>query len=120
MLKTLFVLLTSSLYLAAADASGKWAGTMVANGEDQSRPVFLILKQDGQKLTGTGGPNEGQQFPMEKGRVEGDRLVFEVPAGAGVHHFDLKLSGDQASGEMRYTRPESEARTAKVTLKRQS
>src|SRR5271157_538551 len=64
-------LLTCSLALAAADVSGRWA----------SAPVYLVLKQDGNKLSGTGGPTETQQMvTFDNGTVEGNR-VTDHPSG---------------------------------------
>ena len=48
--------------LSAADASGKWV----------SAPLYLILKQEGSKLTGTAGPSEKDQLlTFDNGAVDG-------------------------------------------------
>ncbi len=66
--------------LAATDVSGRWA----------SAPVYLILKQDGNKLSGTGGPTEKQQMiTFDNGTVEGDRVTFHV----GSMQFNLQVNG---------------------------
>src|SRR5436190_23518156 len=62
----------------AADVSGKWTGTM---SDDRSSDVLLlILQQDGNKITGTGGPNESERHPLENVMLQGDKLTFEVRA----------------------------------------
>jgi hypothetical protein len=52
----------------AADVTGTWSGI----------PFYMILKQDGAKLTGTGGPGKNEPVPVEDGRVDGDRLTFHL------------------------------------------
>ena len=82
---TLSGLLATVSALAATDVSGKWA----------SAPIYLILKQEGNKLSGTGGPSEKQQLvTFDSGSVEGDRVTFKV----GPYEFDLRLNGDEMKG----------------------
>src|SRR5438105_2758194 len=93
MQRILIAVLLSAACLAAADASGKWSGTFKPDDAAGSRPVYMVLTQDGDKLTGTGGPNESEQHPMQKGKVEGERPTFEVPDEGGTFIFDLKITG---------------------------
>ena len=103
--------------MAAGDVSGKWSGTFKADAEDQTESLYMVFQQDGGKLTGSGGPNESQQHPMRNGKVEDNRLTFEVPAGKGTFIFDLKLAGDEITGNLQF-KGDNETRTAKVSLKR--
>jgi hypothetical protein len=100
-----------------ADVSGKWTGSFVPDGESENHPVYLVFKQDGEKLTGSGGPNESEQHPMQNGKVDGDKINFEVPAGKGVFIFDLKADGAAITGNLQF-KAENETRTAKVSLKK--
>jgi hypothetical protein len=100
----------------AGEVSGKWSGQFTGE-EGVAMPLYMILTQDGNKLTGSGGPNESEQHPMQNGKIEGDRLTFEVPAGKGTFVFDLKITGDEAKGNVQL-KGENETRSAKVTLKR--
>jgi hypothetical protein len=109
--------LASLLLAVPVDVSGKWSGSFKPDNEENTLPVFLVLKQDGATLTGTGGPEEGQQFPVQNGKIDGDRLIFEVNAGKGIFYFDLKLAEDEMAGGLQMKR-DSETRTAKVSLKR--
>ena len=84
-----------SLCLVAGDASGKWSGSFKPDAENGSLSLYMVFQQDGGKLTGSGGPNESQQHPMQNGKIEDNRLTFEVPAGKGTFIFDLKLAGDE-------------------------
>jgi hypothetical protein len=101
----------------AGTVSGKWSGAFMPDGGESAMPLYLIFNQDGNKLTGSGGPNESEQHPLQNGKIEGDRLTFEVPAGKGTFVFDLKISGDEAKGDLQF-KGNSETRTAKVALKR--
>jgi uncharacterized protein (TIGR03435 family) len=72
---------------AAADVSGKWGGAA----------VFLVLKQDGEKVTGTAGPSESQQLvQLSDGKIDGDRLMARV----GTMKLDLHVNGDEMRGEV--------------------
>ena len=112
-----FTMLVMALALAAADASGKWAGAMKPDDGSRDLSLFMIFRLEDDKLAGSGGPNESEQFPMANGKADGGRLTFEVAAGKGTIHFDLKINGDEASGGIRHVGAEG-TRTGQVTLKR--
>jgi hypothetical protein len=99
--RLLSILAVFALSVGAADLSGKWSGTLEGTGESGS--AFLILKQEGTTITGSGGPNESEQHPLRNGKVEGNQLTFEVPVGEGgekVMRFKLAANGDQIEGEV--------------------
>jgi hypothetical protein len=77
---TLFVLPA----LAAEDFTGKWSGqfTGVApDGNQMTEPILLNLVHKGAELTGTAGPTDDTQWKILKGKVDGDKVYFEVQAG---------------------------------------
>jgi len=79
----------------AGDVSGTWSGN----------PFYMVVKQEGGKLTGTIGPGKKNQAPIEDGVVEGERLTFRV----GAFRFDLRVaagSGDEIRGEARMNQNE--------------
>src|ERR1017187_9651859 len=85
------------LAASASDVTGTWSGTLKITGPDgqtQDDTIHLILKQDGAKLTGTAGPSVGEQLPIEKGAVEGNKVTMEVPVPQGAFKFDIALDGD--------------------------
>jgi hypothetical protein len=123
MRRVLWTLILSVSVLSAADVTGKWTGNFVdktkAEGEGKSEAVLMILKQEGEKLTGSGGPNEGEQYPMQNGKVEGDKLTFEVSAGNKTIKFSLTAAGDVITGDMSMTNGGSTPeKTAKLSMKR--
>jgi uncharacterized protein (TIGR03435 family) len=100
LLASLASLLVCGIAAGATDVSGKWSGA----------PFYFIFKQDGSKLSGSGGPSEKEQIvSFDNGVVEGDRITFQ----AGSLQVDLRVMGDEIRGEMK-----NGADTLKVFLKR--
>jgi uncharacterized protein (TIGR03435 family) len=86
--RSLASVLAFTAAFAATDVSGKWS----------SATMFVILKQEGARLSGSGGPTEKQQMlTFDNGTVEGDHLIFK----AGSYQFNLQLTGDELKGEMK-------------------
>lgn len=84
----------------AADVTGKWTGTFTPQGQDP-QPATMILKQSGTTLTGSGGPDENEQWPIENGKVEGTRITGSVKSPDGtVYSIDVKLEGDHLKGNI--------------------
>ena len=101
----------------AADVSGKWSGTFTPDGQDP-QPAFLILKQAGTSVTGSGGPDESQQWPISNGKVAGSRITGDVTGPDGtVYSVDLTLEGDHLKGELSFKR-EGQAAKAKMDVAR--
>lgn len=110
------LLLLSAGSCAAADVSGKWSGTidLKEDGQAKTVPAFLILKQDGSNLTGSGGGNETDQHPIRKGMVDGDNVTLEVQDGDSVFTLTLKVDGDQITGVV----GKDDSPKMKISLKR--
>jgi hypothetical protein len=122
-MKTLFerfLLFTlTAVTLSAADATGKWTGQLFpSDGDGTGRPAHLVLKQDGATLTGTAGPDAGEQHPIQNGKAEDGRLTFDVPTGGTVMKFSLKQVGDDITGDIERER-EGQKQTAKLSVKRE-
>ena len=111
------VLLANALILPAADATGKWKGTLIPENRDAG-PALVILKQTGDTVTGTAGPDESERNEIANGNVTGDRITFEVPRENGTMRFVLILEGDTLSGHATRER-DGQQQTAKLNLKRE-
>jgi hypothetical protein len=61
----------------AADVSGSWSGTLQMG--DNPVALTFVLKQDGEKLTGTVATPSGD-LPLNDGKVVGDKISFVVQA----------------------------------------
>ncbi len=88
--------------LAATDLTGKWSGTFLITGPDgetKDNTAFMDLTQKGMELTGTAGPNSDKQFTILKGKVEGNKITFEVQADETLIKFSLMLVDEHLKGE---------------------
>jgi hypothetical protein len=116
-MKMLAVALLSLIGLAVGNVSGNWHGSFRVDGGEQDVPQLLLLREDGTKLTGTGGPDETERYPVSNGQVNGDRVTFELTTGEWKFLYDLKSSGSQMSGRL-VLESANDSRSAEVTLKK--
>jgi hypothetical protein len=115
------LMLGMTLSATAADVNGKWSGSFSVtrpDGEVKDDTAFLVLKQNGSELTGTVGPREEEQFPIQKGKIEGDKITIEAAANGSVIKFDLVLAGDHIKGDANGTH-DGETMKAKLDVTRQ-
>jgi hypothetical protein len=106
-----------SIVAFAADVTGKWVGE--ANPSGKGGPPTFNLKQDGTKLTGTASARGGE-VEISNGKVEGDKVSFEVPRDMGDKgKFTTKYSGTVSGTTMKLT-AEMEGRGSRdITLTKQ-
>src|SRR3954464_11164475 len=97
-MKLLLLLAISTFCLAAADATGKWMGSFSPRGGNEG-PALLLLKQEGDKITGTVGPDTSDRRDIQNGTVADGTITFEVSIGEGMLKFVLKQDGEQMNGE---------------------
>jgi hypothetical protein len=78
----------------AADVSGSWAGDM--KGPDGSNGFHLsfTFKVDGAKLTGTVQGPQGEPIAITDGKVDGDKISFNVSVNGMVIIHEGTLVGD--------------------------
>ncbi len=103
----------------AADSSGKWTGSFVTENGDNGT-AYLILKQTGNTLTGSGGPDENEQWPGLQGTVDGNKITFQVKSAADgtVYKCSLVLDGDRLKGDVQFTAADGHSANAKLDLSR--
>jgi uncharacterized protein (TIGR03435 family) len=83
-----FVLLAGTLF-GGTDLSGKWSG--IASG-----PIYVVIKQDGNKLSGTAGPTAAEQLVnFDNGTVDDDNVHLKI----GPFQMELRVVGDELRGE---------------------
>src|SRR5262245_44114872 len=102
--------------LVAPDVTGSWRGTLTPDGRDGG-PALLILKQEGDSVTGTVGPDETERHPISKGKVENESVAFEVETPGGAMKFALKQKGDELTGDVTRER-DGQQQAAKLVVKR--
>lgn len=115
MKRTIAVVLLLAMNAFGGDLTGKWSGSFRADGADRDVPQLFILKQDENRLTGSGGPEQGEQYPIENGRVDGDRVSFEITTGEWKFTYDLRVAGARMAGNLEL-KSINDRRTAKVSL----
>src|SRR5215475_5436643 len=106
--KLLFVtmmLLVVAIAAFAADVSGKWTYEQPGRGGGPGRPVTLTLKQDVSKLTGSvpgmGRGGDAPPIEIQNGKVDGDKVSFEVVREFQGNKMTSKYSGTVAGDEMK-------------------
>src|SRR5438067_1792909 len=91
----------AALSALAADVTGKWSGTFATPQDPSAGSAFAIMKQSGSEITGTAGPNEEQQWKIQKGKIVGNKLTIEVTGDDGTQYScDLELAGDHIKGDV--------------------
>ena len=127
--KLLFVttlLLVVAFVAFAADVTGKWTYEGPGRGGNPGRPTTITLKQDGAKLTGSvpaqmGGGRRGgaaadpaappppppADQEISNGKVDGNKISFEVKTSRGGNDFVTKYEGtlDGDSLKLKITTP---------------
>ncbi len=106
---------------AAGDVSGTWSGAFTVTGPDSSRDgtAFLILKQVGSDISGSGGPDKNQQWPLAKASMDGNRLTGEVTQPDGVVvKISLMLDDDHLQGDVTVNAPNGVNMKGKMDLTR--
>ena len=114
-------LLFSAVLLYAkptADISGIWTGMTEMKGDHgiEKEAAYAILKQTGVKLTGSLGPDEAHQVPIQNATIKGKLVSFQIIPGP-VISFKMTQSGNTMSGEMR-TEAAGKVQTGTITLNR--
>lgn len=116
-----FVLLLAPVLLAADDITGKWSGSFVITFPDRETKdamAFMDLKQNGAELTGTAGEGPDKQWAIQKGKVDGNKITFEVQTDEPLVKFELTLVDGHLKGEAK-AEHEGKSMKAAVDLQRQ-
>lgn len=111
----------SAAPLSTPDVTGKWSGTLQMDGQNAPKPAYSIFHQDGNKLSGSVGPDESEQDEFEGGKVEGDKLTFDVPQGPngeGSLRVEMQVKGDQMTGRATWSGPPPHTGSGEISLKR--
>ena len=108
-----------SASLLGQELSGRWIGKFSTTGNERGVPQLIILKQDGAEVTGSGGPDNSEQYPISNGVVTADRVRFELTTARSKFFYDLKRSGTSLNGALEIKSLNNTA-SATVSLKKGS
>jgi hypothetical protein len=99
----------------AADITGTWKGEANPNGK--GGPPTFMLKQAGSALTGT-TTGRGGEIEISNGKVDGDKVYFEVTREMGGDKVTTKYSGTVSGTTMKLSM-ESARGSRDMTLTKQ-
>lgn len=100
MRKAFVVLLLIASPAVAASIAGEWVGT--GSSKDQKQNFYFVFLQDGTHLNGSGGSSLYDQNLIQNGKVDGDKISFDIAPGVSttVLHFNLVASGAELKGTL--------------------
>jgi hypothetical protein len=110
------LLALSTVMALAADISGTWKGEANPNGK--GGPPTFTFKADGSKLTGTMTAGRGGDVEITNGKIDGDKVYFEVTRTMGDNTMTTKYTGT-VSGTTIKISAESARGTREMTLTKQ-
>jgi len=105
----------TTIMALAADVTGTWKGEANPNGKGQ--PPNFTFKQDGSSLTGS-TQMRGNSVDISNGKVDGDKISFEVTFEGQNGKMTTKYSGTVSGTTMKLS-AESARGTREVTLTKQ-
>ena len=89
-----------------ADPTGKWTWTS-AGRDGATRTNVLVLKLEGEKLTGTVSGRQ-QDTAIEEAKIKGDEISFQVTrefnGNKMVSKYTAKIAGDTMKGKSSFDR----------------
>ena len=91
------LLALTTVMAMAADVTGTWKGEANPNGK--GGPPSFNLKQSGSLLTGTTTARNAE-IEITNGKVEGDKVYFEVVREMQGNKMTMKYSGTVSGGTM--------------------
>ena len=115
------VLFLAPALMAAEDLTGKWSGSFAItspDGDTKDAKAFMDIKQKEAEITGTAGESPDRQWAIQKGKVEGNKVIFEVQTEGPLIKFELTLVDGHLKGEAK-AEHEGKSMKAAVDLQRQ-
>jgi len=105
---------------ADVNVTGNWSGTVNMTRPDGSireDTLLLILKQSGTEITGSAGTGADDQRPIQKGKIDGDKIALEIQDSENnrVVTFALVIAGDRIKGDVNIS-GNGETRKAKIDV----
>lgn len=104
---------------SGAELAGRWKGAV--NRPDGSAPatVFLILRQQGDTISGDIGYNPDETAPISNVKREGDKLSFDVETSEVLYKIKLAVADESLRGDVVVNRDGRDAPPVKLELSRE-
>jgi hypothetical protein len=80
---------------AATDVSGTWTGSMSGPDAGGGIQLTFTFKQDAGKLTGSVQGAQGDPLPISDGKIDGDKITFNVVFNGTTISHDGTVTGDE-------------------------
>lgn len=105
------LLILATVPAFAADISGKWTGKTeikMPDGSVETVPIWLDLRQEGTTITGGAASEPDSYEPIENGKLEGDKLSFQVTNRDGrvIKVKATVAAKDRIEGTVDFTAPD--------------
>jgi hypothetical protein len=114
------VLFLAPALMAVEDLTGKWSGSFAitfSDGDTKDDKAFMDIKQKEAEITGTAGESPDRQWAIQKGKIEGNKVIFEVQTEGPLIKFELTLVDGHLKGEAK-AEHEGKSMKAAVDLQR--
>lgn len=112
--------------LAAADITGKWTGNVefkTPDGPTDGGSAYAEFRQNGEEITGFAGQDEGSRGPIEKGKLDGNKLTLQLTlqndGGKTVYKVNMTVVNDKRmEGDIEAAREDGAKMTGRIVLTR--
>jgi hypothetical protein len=101
----------------AADIDGKWTGQVEGRNGPQTQSI--MLKADGNTLTGSVEGGRGGAVEISNGTIDGANVSFTVVRQFGENKITQQYKGTLSGGELKLTVSGGRGEPREVTYKRQ-
>jgi hypothetical protein len=101
----------------AADIDGKWTGQ--TQGRNGPQTQTLMLKADGNALTGTIDGGRGGPVQITEGKIDGGNVSFKVVREFQDNKITQEYKGTLSGGELKLTVSGGRGGPADVTFKKE-
>lgn len=120
MRKLLAIAVFAATAVFAGDVAGKWSGQVNRPDGTKETDVVLQLEQDGDAVKGRVGTHGDDTIPIEKAKLDNNKLTFEVITSDAKFNVTLEVDGDTLKGGVIRLRDGQASPALPMELKRSS
>ena len=92
----------AAVAMADVDVTGKWSGTLDLTGQGETNQTTACsCSSDRCRDHWNRRPQQEQQFPIQKGKIEADVITLEADHDGHTMTLDLKLVSGRITGDVR-------------------